>query len=145
MNTRFHGVTSITLIGLATALAAVAMFQASLALGMGYLIACGVVMGAVLYAFCAKCPCRAKCGHVVPGRIAALFGREPGPYTPVEYGVLAIFGLVLIGAPQFWLWRTPWLLVGYWALAGVGVVQILTFVCRACTNVYCPVKIARQR
>ena len=145
MNTRFHGVMSISLIGLATALAAVAMFRASVALGIGYLMMSGVAGGAVLYAFCAKCPCRARCGHVVPGKIAALFGREPGPYTPIEYGVLALFGLVLIGVPQVWLWRTPWLLIGYWALAGVGLVQILTFVCRSCSNLHCPVMLARQR
>lgn len=42
MNTRFHGVTSLTLVGIAIALAAVAIFQASLWLGIGYLILCGI-------------------------------------------------------------------------------------------------------
>ena len=50
---------------------------------------CAVGCGSIIYAYCAKCPCRANCGHVVPGKIAiALTHRDTSPYTLLEIGVV---------------------------------------------------------
>ena len=77
MNTRFQGVTSLTFVGIAIALAAVAIFQASLWLGIGYLILCGIASFVVVYSYCAKCLCKAHCVHVLPGKVCAGYLANP--------------------------------------------------------------------
>jgi hypothetical protein len=137
---RFHGITSIGLVLIATIIAAAAMFQTSWVLGIVYLVICVAAPGAIIYAYCAKCPCQAHCGHVFPGKVAMAFDRQPGPYTTAELAVLALALLSLIGLPQFWLWRYTGLFVAYWALNAVAFAQIRLVVCRACDNVYCPLR-----
>jgi hypothetical protein len=67
-----------------------------------------------------------------------LFDRQPGPYTPTEIAALILALLVMIGLPQFWLWRRTGLFILYWVLNGIALVQIRLVVCRTCENVYCP-------
>jgi hypothetical protein len=140
MKTRFHGFTSIGLVLIATIIAAVGMFRTSWALGVVYLAICAAAPGAILYAYCAKCPCKAHCAHVLPGKAAMAISRGSGPYTTTELAVLAVAFLALMGLPQIWLWRYTGLFVAYWVLSIVAVVQIRTVVCRACDNVFCPLK-----
>jgi hypothetical protein len=141
VKTQIHGITSLGFVGIATLIAAVAMFQVSLLLGGAYLLICGIAPLVILYAFCAKCPCQAHCGHVLPGRAVKIFKQRPaGPYTAGEVTMTGMTLLLLVGLPQFWLWRSPWLLAAFWGLHAVAAVQIRTVVCRACDNVYCPAK-----
>jgi hypothetical protein len=117
------------------------MFESSAWMGIGYLLICGISPLTILYAFCAKCPCQAHCGHVFPGRVAKVFKQRPaGPYTTGEVTMTGLVLLLLMGLPQFWLWQSPWLLAAFWGLYAIAVVQIRTVVCRACDNVYCPAK-----
>ncbi|MEW5959780.1 MAG: hypothetical protein AB1801_18805 [Chloroflexota bacterium] len=141
MTKQFHGITSLGLVGIATILAAIALFQSWWVLGLGYLALAGLAGLGVIYAYCAKCPCKAHCGHVLPGKAAMAFNRKPGPYTPTELGILVLALLVLIGLPQFWLWPYTGLFVVYWLLNAIAMVQIRGVVCRTCNNVYCPFKI----
>lgn len=144
MSTRFHGVVSISLVGISVLAATVTAFQASLALGLVYLAGCALAPLAIVYAFCAKCPCRTRCAHVIFGKLAvALTDRQPGPYTPIELAVLGLGLLWLLGLPQVWLWRTPVWLAVFWLLNAVAVVQIRLAVCPACDNAYCPLIRAR--
>ena len=138
MKTRFHGVTSLGLILVATIIAALAMFQTSWALGGVYVVICVAAPLAVIYAYCAKCPCKGHCGHVFPGKIALSFNRQPGPYTPTELSVLVLALFLWLGLPQIWLWRYIELFVAFWLLNAVALTQIRTIVCRTCNNVYCP-------
>lgn len=140
MRTEFHGIVSIGLTTFAIAIASVAAFQTSWVLGVLYLAICTLSLGAILYAFCAKCPCQLHCGHVIPGKLAALVSRQPGPYTKLETAVTAVGLLLLVGLPQLWLWQYLRLLAAFWALTVVAVIEIQRFVCRACDNVYCPAK-----
>jgi hypothetical protein len=140
MRTQCHGVTSLGLVLVATVVAAVVMFRTSWVLGVVYLAVCAAAPGAILYAYCAKCPCQTHCGHVFLGRVAMAFSRQPGPYTIAELAALALALLSLIGLPQLWLWRYTGLFIAYWLLTAVALVQIKTFVCRACENVFCPLK-----
>jgi hypothetical protein len=140
MRSRFYGIISIGLVLVATVIAIVAMFRTSLALGVVYLVVCAVAPGVILYAYCAKCPCRMSCGHVFPGRLATIFGnRQPGPYTTVELIALVLALLLLLGLPQVWLWHYTGLFVAFWVLNAIALVLIPAFVCRACDNAYCPV------
>jgi hypothetical protein len=141
MKTQIHGITSLSFVGIATLIAAVMMFQVSLFLGGAYLLVCIIAPPVILYAFCVKCPCQAHCGHVFPGRAARVFKQRPaGPYTAGEVTMTGMMLLLLVGLPQFWLWQSPWLLVAFWGLYAVALVQIRAVVCRACTNSYCPAK-----
>ncbi len=142
MTNRFHGVTSLGFVAIAVAIAAVPMFQASLTLGAVYLAICALGSGAIIYTYCAKCPCKAHCAHVLPGKAAMAFDRQPGPYTATEMTVMILALLTLVGFPQFWLWQYRGLFIAYWLLFAIALVQVRAVVCRNCDNVYCPLKAA---
>ncbi|MBN1889640.1 MAG: hypothetical protein JW850_16710 [Thermoflexales bacterium] len=143
MTRQFHGVTSISLVGVATLIATVIVFRASWVLGVVYLLASGAAVFTILYAYCAKCPCQAHCAHVLPGKAAIRFGRNPGPYSRVEIGAMLAALVVILGFPQAWLWQYPLWFGVYWVLSLIAFVQIRIVVCRACANVYCPLRAAQ--
>jgi hypothetical protein len=141
MSIQLHGITSLGLVLAAIVLAAVVMFQVSWALGVVYLLICAVALLAILYGYCAKCPCRIHCGHVFPGKAAMIFkNRPPGPYTTVELAITCLALLLLMGLPQAWLWRYIEPFIAFWVMTAIAVIQIRTIVCRACDNIHCPVK-----
>ena len=137
---QFYGVTSLILVGIAIVLGVVAIFQASLWLGIGYLLLSGIAAYVVIYAYCAKCPSKAQCAHVLPGKAALAIQRKPGPYSTAETLSMVTALLLLLGLPQLVLWKNPLLLVSFWVLCGIAVTQIRSVVCLACRNVYCPLK-----
>ena len=138
---QFHGITSLGLTFIANIIAVVAMFLTSWMLGVVYLAVMVIAPQAILRTYCAKCPCKAHCGHVFPGKAALAFQKEPGPYTPTELAILGITLLLLFGLPQFWLWQYPVLFVVFWVLSAIAFIQIRAFVCRTCDNVYCPIRV----
>lgn len=139
---RKHGIVSLLLAAVAIGIAVVAAFRESVGLGIGYGVLCAVSGQVVVYAYCAKCPCKATCGHVLPGRAAQRYHRQPAPYTQRELAALAGALLLMIGLPHGWLWRSPALLVLYWLFMGIGLVEVRSFVCRACGNTFCPLNAA---
>jgi hypothetical protein len=142
MSARFHGVISIGLVAMTIVVAAVTVFQVSPLLGIVYLAGCALAPLGIVYAFCAKCPCRTHCAHVIFGKLAVAFtDRQPGPYTPAESAVVGLALLWLLGLPQVWLWRTPLWFVVFWLLNAVAVLQIRLAVCPACDNVHCPLRV----
>jgi hypothetical protein len=142
MSTRFHGAVSIGLVGLAILVAVVTVFQTLPVLGIIYLVGCAVAPLGIVYAFCAKCPCRTHCAHVIFGKLAvALTNQQPGPYRPAEIAVVGLALLWLLGLPQVWLWRTPVWFGVFWLLNTVAVAQIRLAVCPACDNVHCPMRV----
>jgi hypothetical protein len=101
-------------------------------------------MGMIIYAYCAKCPCKTCCAHVLPGKIATRFSRKPGPYSITEQAAVVVVLLLLLGLPQLWLWRSAAAGITFWVLNAIAVTQILIFVCHACPNTYCPVGKVRK-
>jgi hypothetical protein len=141
MSERVHGLLSLGLTGIGIAIAAVVAFAQAAWLGLGYLALCGVAAVGILYAYCARCTCRAHCAHVIPGKLAGRFRRQKtGPYTPLEIAVVAAALLLLVGLPLTWLWRYPWLLVIFGALMAIAFFEIRLTVCRGCENVLCPMR-----
>lgn len=140
MSTRFHGMMSLVLVGVAVVIAAVVMAQASVGWVAGYGVLSLAGMMGIFYAFCAKCPCKACCAHVLPGKIAGLFPRTPGPYSNVEKAVVVVIMLAVFGMPQPWLWGHWAAFAAFWVLTAIGVAQILTFICHSCPNMHCPVR-----
>lgn len=141
---QFHGVTSLSLVLIATLIALGVMFITSWLLGVIYLAVMALAPQAILRAYCAKCPCQAHCAHIIPGKAAMSFSRTPGPYTLSEIGIMSIAIVLLLGLPQYWLWSYPVLFATFWVLSGIAVIQIRVFICKTCNNIYCPVRIRIQ-
>jgi hypothetical protein len=142
-----RGVVSLGLAAIALAAAAQSMFQQSLVLGMMYMFLAGISVPVILYAFCAKCPDRENCGHVVPGPVAAkaFRNRKSGHYTARDLSLTVAALAVLFVFPQIWLWRHPLAFGTFWILMAVAAVDIRAAVCRDCGNVYCPGNPKRNR
>ena len=146
MNTRkFNGITSLILTAIAALIALVMMSLTSWVLGGLFLAIMIITPQAILRTYCAKCPCKAHCAHVFPGKAAMAFEKEAGPYTPAELIIMIGSLGLLIGLPQFWLWQYPVLFVTYWILSGIAFLQIWLTICPNCNNVYCPVKAMAKR
>jgi hypothetical protein len=143
MTKRFHGITSIVLVAVAILIAAIAVFRASWVMGVVYLAICAVAPAIIIYAYCAKCACKEHCAHVFLGKAAMAFDRQPGPYTATEIAALILALGLLLGLPQFWLWRYTELFVAFWVLNAIAVIQIRVVVCPACDNTHCPLKPGR--
>lgn len=143
MTKRFYGITSIVLVAVSIVIAAIAAFRASWAWGVIYLAICVAALLIIIYAYCAKCPCKEHCVHVFLGKAATTFDRQPGPYTAIEIAALVLALALLIGLPQFWLWRYTGLFVAFWVLNAIAVIQIRAVVCPACDNTHCPLNPGR--
>jgi hypothetical protein len=140
MTDKFHGVFSLLLILAAVVIALVYMLDVSAGWGFCYIAVIVIANPIVLSSYCAKCLCREDgCSHVIPGKLTRLLpARKPGPYSFWDYLATAISLAVLVGFPQFWLWRSKAVLVLFWILVTIGLVEILFCVCRSCRNANCP-------
>jgi len=143
-NSKFHGVTSVILAGIAIAIAVIAMFQSAIWAGIGYVFFCIIASTIIIYGFCAKCPCKEQCGHIFPGKAAMLFKRQPGPYSKIEIYALILSLLLLVGLPQPALWRQPVMLIAFWILLCIAGIQARSMVCRTCSNIYCPLNKTKE-
>ena len=141
-----HGLASLVLVAASLAIALAVVGRQSPAWGGAYLALLVVGSVAVLWAYCAKCPCRETgCGHVIPGRLARLLpGRRQGPYTLRDYlGLTLPLGLMVI-VPQVWLVKAPTAMLLFWLLLAAGVIDILVVVCKGCGNAFCVVRRLRN-
>lgn len=135
-----HGQLSLGLLALSLAVGLVAVWRDSPLLGLFYSCVLLVALPVVLWAFCAKCPGRdTGCGHVLPGRVAALMPRrEPGAYSlPDLLITLSALAAILL-TPQPWLWSSPAWLAAFWLPALAALVEIRRCVCPGCANENCP-------
>ena len=139
MKRETHGIISLGLAAIALAAAAQSMFQQSSILGIIYMFLAVLSVPVILYAFCAKCPDRERCGHVVPGRSAKVFKtRKRDPYTASDLFLTVASLAVLFLLPQIWLWRHPVAFGAFWILMALAAVDIRGNVCRGCGNEFCP-------
>jgi hypothetical protein len=143
-NSKFHGITSLILFSISSLIALGVMVLNSWVWGVIYLAVLIFVPQVLLRAYCAKCPCKAHCGHVLPGKAAMKFEKD-GPYTVTDFLIMGISMLLLMGLPQFWLWQYPILFGTYWILTGIALVQIRLTMCPNCNNVYCPARVRTQQ
>jgi len=134
------GAISLGAVALALAAAVQSLFQESILLGTAYLILASLSVPIVLFAFCAKCPDRGNCGHVLPGKAAvALFAdRKCSAYTAGDWAMTAAGLAVLLLLPQVWLWKHPVAFVFFWVVMIPAVIGIRSGVCPSCRNVNCP-------
>lgn len=137
-----HGVVSLVLIVAAHAVGLIGIATASITAAVAYLAAVAAAVPVILFAYCAKCPERLTgCRHVIPGPLTRyLPSRQTGPYTVLDYAGLVLPLALLVGAPQPFLWQRPVLLIAFWSLAVVGVLEIRLYVCAGCRNRFCPLR-----
>lgn len=141
MSHRFHGVMSLGLIVVSLAVGFFVVASSSPSVALIYLVLSLSGGVAIVYAYCAKCPCRNdSCGHVLPGLLTRMLPRrDAGPYQWGDYLATTVALLVLFGFPQPWLLANPVAFWIFWGIGAAGLVEILLFVCRRCQNRECPV------
>lgn len=135
-----HGILSLVIIAAAAVTATVAILASSVVFAALYVV--GVLLSGLvlIYSFCMKCPCRdTDCGHVVPGWLTRFFpAREQGPYTFLDRTGVVVPIVFFIVFPQYWLLSQPLYMYVFVALCLAAAADIQFFVCRGCTNCYCP-------
>jgi hypothetical protein len=134
-----HGIISLFLIVSAIAVALGDVFPKSWAFGLLYILAVGLCTMNIVYAYCAKCPCRRyACGHALFGWLAVKFtNRKEGRYTfwDIVASGISIAAVLLI--PQLWLIESPLALILFWLLIVLAGMESVFLVCPDCTNEYC--------
>jgi len=103
-----------------------------------YLVGSIAVFLIFVYAFCAKCPVRDTCRHVIQGILThCMPGRTPGQYSRSDLiGLLLFFGFVAL-FPQSWLIRNLLLMLVFWLLFLGNLVITHFMCCKGCGNIYC--------
>lgn len=143
---RLHGLVSLLLVVGALATGLICVWRESAIWGGCYILL--VVLGSalILFAYCAKCPCRSEeCGHVVPGLLArCLPDRVPGSYGILDYIGVAAPLFILIAVPLPWLRSYPAAMALFWTLLAVGGIEVLMHVCKGCGNRHCPLRNLRN-
>ena len=136
---QIHGITSLCLVLLSSVIGLGSILNASLSMGLVYIVILMLAPVVIVYAYCTKCPCRfGACAHVLPGKLAQFFpSRTPGPYTLLDVAGVLVAVLAMLMFPQFWLWQHKMWFVLSWVLQVVAVIEIRLFVCRRCENRYC--------
>jgi hypothetical protein len=137
-----HGVVSTILFIVLVAIDVTVIMADSLIPGLIYLALVAASAALLIYAYCAKCPCRiGGCGHVLPGKLTQwLPQRKEGPYTPLDYAGTGLALALIILTPQPWLVRMPLVLALTWGLLAWCGMEIALFVCVGCGNRFCPLR-----
>lgn len=135
-----HGVLSLILVFLAIAVGTISIAGSSKYYALIYIIISLISFLIVVFSFCAKCPCRQKeCGHVLPGKLTKILPeRVKAPYNTRDYCGVLIPLLLIIAIPQFWLVNRLLLLVVFWVLMIIALLDIGLKVCKGCGNKDCP-------
>lgn len=140
MNRQVHGILTLLILAAAVVTATYAIFQSSVVWAILYIIGILLSCLVVVYSFCTKCPCRnTDCGHVIPGKLTRFFPRrEEGPYTFGDRTGVVVPIVFMIVFPQYWLLSHPGYLYLFVALCLIAAADIQFFVCKGCTNTFCP-------
>ena len=138
MQSKSHGIISIFLIGIAILIAAYVAAFLNLLLMLGFLLFSILSVAVVIFSYCAKCPCKNHCPHLLPGLIANNINRQPGPYTKLELFGLIIALSILLLMPNIWLWHNLPAFILYWIIVIIAIFEIRKYVCKPCGNINCP-------
>ena len=140
MNRQIHGILSLLIMSAAVLTASLAIFQSSVIWTLIYLVGILLSCLVIIYSFCTKCPCRkTDCGHIIPGKLIRFFPPRPeGPYTFRDRTGVVVPLVFMIVFPQFWLLMHPVYFSLFAALWLIAAADIRFFVCKGCTNCFCP-------
>jgi membrane protein YdbS with pleckstrin-like domain len=135
-----HGILSLLMLLMAIVIGALSVFKSSVVLTVAYLGASMILFMVVIYSYCSKCPCRLhSCAHILPGKLTTFLpSRKVGQYTALDFLGVTIPLVIIFAFPQLWLIKNLFLLIVFWALVIVALVEIRFSVCKGCGNNYCP-------
>jgi len=138
MSRQFYGVIGFSMLAatILTGLYGISVY--SMAAAGIYLAGCVMVLIAFIYAYCIKCPIRDRCVHIVMGLMTRMMPDRPArPYTRWELAVvIAFFGFVVLFL-QYWLIRSPAVMLVFWVLFIGGSVLNHYTLCNGCGNRFC--------
>ena len=143
MTNKALGILSLGIAGLAIGIAVYLLSRTSLGWGLIYLLGLFIGGYVIISQYCAKCPCKLCCPHMVTGWLARKFNRQPGAYTRSELVGLVVSILFIFLAPLIWLVGYPLILVVYLGLNALTVGIIWVWLCKTCANIHCPIRNAR--
>jgi len=138
MSAKTYGFIGLVMLIAAVLVGLYGILQYSVTTAGVYLVGSIAVFLIFVYAFCAKCPVRDNCTHILQGMVTRIMpGRPTGPYSACDLlGLGVFFGFVAL-FPQYWLMRNPMLMLVFWILF-LGNLLITHFgCCMGCGNVYC--------
>ncbi len=137
---KIHGVVSLFLFGIALTIGFISILLNNLNIAVLYLFILFISSFIICYFYCLKCPCRLdNCGHIFPGKLTRIFkSKKSKGYTFIDYFLVGIVLLLLIGIPQYWVFQKTTLFFIFWILLLIALIEIRLFVCRRCSNVFCP-------
>ena len=138
MRRKLCGITGLSLVTIATIIAAHSIAQASLIYAGGYLILSGVCGVLITYVFCAKCPIKTVCAHIIPGLLARIWPDKQGPYTRWELFFTAVLFALIILPPQGFLvteWKSG--IIFWFCIIGACLCSSC-YLCPDCENRFCP-------
>lgn len=138
MKNKFHGVFSFVLIFTALGIATYFLIQDT---NFGWYYLAYVVIGftGIAGIFCTKCAAAPNnCSHVFIGYLTKIFPqRKNNEYKLWEYSAVGAILLVMVGVPQYWLWKHLFFFIAFWTLLILAGMEINAFVCKKCLNKKC--------
>ena len=139
MKIKIHGIISLLLFAGALLISFYAIQKYSIIMALSYLLIVIISSLIIIYSYCAKCKCHEKnCAHLIVGPIAKLLPkRKMGKYTLLDYIGVFIPILLIFFLPQYWLFMDKVLLILFWILSIIAVIEIIGFVCKSCENDNC--------
>lgn len=142
MKRQHHGILSLILLFMAVGIGAISIVRSSRLMAITYMLISAISFVLIVYSYCSKCSCRKHtCGHVLPGIITRFLPqRIEARYTIMDYIGVALPLIVIVVFPQYWLIDNILLIVSFWSLVLVAVVDILLKVCKGCENKYCSIR-----
>ena len=138
MSTKTNGFIGLIMLIAAVLVGLYGIFPYSVTAAGIYLVGSIAVFLIFVYAFCAKCPARDTCTHILQGMLThCMPGRTTGPYSRSDLlGLLLFFGFVAL-FPQYWLILNPMLMLVFWILFLGNLAVTHSLCCKGCGNIYC--------
>lgn len=147
MNRHIHGILSLLFLAAAAITATLAILASSVVFAALYVVGLLLSCLVLVYSVCMKCPCRnTDCGHIIPGKLTHYFPqREQGPYTFKDKTGIVVPLVFFIVFPQYWLLTQPTYMYVFVAFCLIAAADLQFFVCRGCTNCFCPFHQSEER
>jgi len=138
MNRRIIGIFVLCLGILVILIGALAIALSSLQYAGIYLLVSTLAFLLITAVFCARCPVKGSCVHLLPGLIARLWPDRTGPYSKGELVLTVILSAVIILPPQLYLFITPGLFPVFWIFISAALICTAYILCPECGHRHCP-------
>lgn len=119
--------------------------QISYNLAAGYLLVSLIAGMLIVRVFCASCPIKGSCVHILPGYLAQFWNQPPGPYSSVKIYLTGILFAIIILIPQAVLITSLHLFVLFWICIIIAAMSSYLILCPGCGNQYCPFRREKKK